>query len=588
MKLPSIPYLSEALAGVLRRFPLVMLSAATGVVAAILLIGRLLKDYDENTTKVLLTASLGLTFLLCAAIAAEKWRLAGPKKWLPSLAALVLLALYFFTLDIGVDYPDATVMIRFVGLSLTAHLLVAYLPYLDDTPVEDFWEYNKQLFGHFMVGAFYSIVIYAGLAIAILAVDNLFNLHVNGNIYGYLFAVVAGIFNTSYFLANFPRGYEGLATEKSTYTTAIKNLSKFILIPIVGIYFLILYAYSAKILATWELPQGWVSSLVLGFSVAGIFTYLLNYLLVKFDDSGIVRGYRRWFFYILLPMVLLLFVGIGRRIGDYGVTEERYIVATAGVWLFLMALYFIISKKDNIKFIPLSLSVFALLTVLGPFSAFKVSERSQVGRLEAVFTKYNMIQDGKVSPPKDSLESADANDIYSILYYLRDHGHFAPVAPWFGLSPDVKSPEWEDLNKIITDLKINEQAGLSPGSNYCYAYFSQEAGASIAGFDTLYRVTAQPVSFRSSDGFSISASQRAIEWRKNGELVDSFDMLAYMEKLSGKYDCNQGEFKPEDAAAEVVGERYVARFISEGISFEKGEQLQMKDWNGMILLKKRQ
>ena len=160
------------------------------------------------------------------------------------------------------------------------------------------------------------------------------------------------------------------------YTTAFKNLTKFILIPITAIYFLILYAFSTKILVTWQLPEGWVGKLVLGFSVAGIFTYLLNFMLVKFDDSVVVKGFRRWFFYILLPMVLLLFVAIGRRIGDYGVTEARYVVAISGAWLLLISVYFILSKRDNIKFIPISLAVFSLLTVLGPLSAFKVSERS--------------------------------------------------------------------------------------------------------------------------------------------------------------------------------------------------------------------
>jgi hypothetical protein len=573
MKLPSIPYLAEAFTAVLRRFPLVMLSAATGVASAMMLIERILENYEHNIGKMLMTAALGLPLLLSAAIAAEKWRLEGLKKWLPSLCALALLVLYFFTLDIGENEPGATAMIRFAGLSLAVHLLVAYLPYLDETPVEDFWEYNKRLFGNFVVGGFYSGVIFAGLSIAILAVDN-----------GHLFVFIAGIFNTSYFLANFPRQFDGLANENSTYTTAIKNLSKFILIPIVGIYFLILYAYSVKILATWELPQGWVSSLVLGFSVAGIFTYLLNYLLVKFDDSNIVSGFRRWFFYVLLPMVVLLFAGIGRRISDYGVTEERYVVATAGVWLLLVSLYFIISKKDNIKFIPISLSAFALLTVLGPFSTFKVSERSQTGRLEAVLMKNNMLEDGKAVPAKDSLPAADAEDLRSILYYLREYEHFSPAAAWFGLSPDEKSPEWEVLNKILVELKIDK---VSSSTN-CNAYFAPIQGVAVSGFDTLYKTSAFPDSQGNMDGFIIVESQNAIEWRRSSAAVDTFDLQPYLNMLSEKYECNKGDFKQEDSVTEISGSHYTAKFIAENLSYERGEKLQLKDWNGVILLKKRE
>ncbi len=585
MKLPSLPYLAQTFSSVLRRFPLVMLSATAGVLAVMMLIEGMFEDYDTNIAKILMTAGLGIPLLLCAAIATEKWQLEGASKWLPSLGALALLTVYYFTLELGENDPGATTMIRFAGLNLTAHLLVAYLPYLDKTPVEDFWEYNKRLFGNFAVGAFYSLVIYAGLSIAILAVDNLFNIDIDDNIYGHLFALIAGIFNTSYFLANFPPQFEGLTDENSTYTAAFKNLSKFILIPIVGIYFLILYAYSVKILATWELPQGWVSSLVLGFSVAGIFTYLLNYLLVKFDDSNIVGGYRCWFFYVLLPMVALLFAGIGRRLNDYGVTEARYVVATAGVWLLLMSLYFIFSKKDNIKFIPASLSIFALLTVLGPFNAFKVSERSQVGRLEAVLMKNNMLENGKAVPAKDSLSAEDAEDIRSILSYLREFEHFSPVAGWFGLEEDAKSPDWAQLNKIMTELKVDRASTTQP---FCNAFFPNQKGFGLAGFDTLYLRVALSSNLENNQGFKISESQQVIEWREDGDLKDSFDCQAYLSFLAEKYDCGGGPFAQADATVEIAGERYTAKLISESISFEKGENLHLKDWNGAILLRKRE
>ncbi|MBK9017383.1 MAG: DUF4153 domain-containing protein [Saprospiraceae bacterium] len=396
MKLPSIPYLADAFLGVVRRFPLVMLAAAAGVVVSMVLIEHNDNIDEDECIKILMTCALGLSSLLCASIISERWKLSFPAALAPHLVVLGLLGLYYFTLEPNDDMGTIVTPVRFFGLNLAAHLAVAFLPYLDQSPVEDFWEYNKRLFGNFMVGAFYSLVIFAGLSFAILAVNELFNLDIDEKIYAHLFVVLAGIFNTAYFLAHFPKRFDfetesvenqELATPTNLFTGPLKNLTKFILIPIVAIYFLILYAFSAKILIQWELPEGWVGKLVLGFSVAGIFTYLLNYLMVKFDESFAVKGFRRWFFYVLLPMVVLLFVAIGRRMSDYGVTEARFVVAISGVWLLLMSVYFIFSKRDNIKFIPISLAFFSLVTVLGPFNAFKVSERSQVGRLEELWKR---------------------------------------------------------------------------------------------------------------------------------------------------------------------------------------------------------
>jgi hypothetical protein len=471
-------------------------------------------------------------------------------------------------------------MMRYAGLSLFAHLLVAYMPYLDRTPVEDFWEYNKRLFGNFVVGAFYSGVIFAGLAIAILAVDNLFDLHVNGEIYAHLFVLVAGIFNTAFFLANFPTQFEGIAEADSPYNVAIKNLSKFILIPIVGIYFLILYAYSFKILATWNLPQGWVSSLVLGFSIAGIFTYLLNYLLVKFDGNKLVNAYRKWFFFVLLPMVGLLFVGIGKRIGDYGVTEERFVVATAGVWLLCMSLYFIFSKKDNIKFIPISLSVFALLTVLGPLNAFRVSGKSQYSVLKNLLEKNGMLAAGLAQPAKDSVSVKDAESIRSILYYMRDHEHLDKVASWFPSIADTADlADWNTVENMIQQLKVGYGSVPYP---ICGFYFQQGLNASIAGYERLWYVQAYPGATlpQGQSGFLISKDSTALDFMENGETKDRLDLQKYLEGLLGKYECYGNALAHEDAVFEIAGDNHDFKLILQDVSFQQQNRPKVTNWAG--------
>jgi hypothetical protein len=416
MKLPSIPFLASAFADVFRRFPLVMAAAVIGTGTMMYMLESDNSAAEKDIMKLVLACSLSLSVFLCAALVVEKWQLKTPMQLLPHFVALAMAVLYYFSLN-WFDFDSIQTPIRFIGLNLAAHLGVAFIPYLDNSATNDFWEYNKRLFGNFMVGAFYALVIFTGLSIAILAVNELFNLDIDGEIYAHLFVVIAGVFNTAFFLAHFPKQFDFsaqvdenqvVATSVSPYTTSFKNLTKFILIPIVLIYFLILYAFSTKILVTWQLPEGWVGKLVLGFSVAGIFTYLLNFMLVEYDDSALVKGFRKWFFYVLLPMVALLFVAIGRRISDYGVTEPRYVVATAGVWLLLVSLYFIVSKKDNIKSIPISLAFFSLLTVLGPFSAFRASERNQTSRLMAILEKNNLLKDGKVVPAADTLSNEDA------------------------------------------------------------------------------------------------------------------------------------------------------------------------------------
>lgn len=597
MKLPSIPYLVDAFLGVFRRFPLVMGAAVVGVVAAMMLIERSTNASEQEFEKILMTCSLGLATLLCAAIICEKWKLRGAMAILPHVVAVGLLVLYYFTLELSHDFDQVTTPVRFIGLNLAAHLGVAFLPYLDKTPIEDFWEYNKQLFGNFMVGAFYSLVIFAGLSIAILAVDQLFNLAIEEKIYGHLFVLIAGIFNTTYFLAHFPSDFDFSAetvenqedaTLVTPYTASFKNLTKFILIPIVAIYFLILYAFSAKILVTWQLPEGWVGKLVLGFSVAGIFTYLLNYLLVKFDDSHLVKGFRRWFFFILLPMVVLLFVAIGRRIGDYGVTEARYVVAMSGVWLLLMSLYFVASKKDNIKFIPISLAFFSLITVLGPFSAFKVSERNQLSRLEAVLSKNNLLENGKMVSPKDSLSKADVETIRTTVDYLQRSGYSKRLAPLLGIPVD-SAAQWQAVNNQMSKL------GIEPSyttENYCAVYFdsANKMEMDISNFQLMYRVYAYEKTRNGNDftGFEITPAGTSLQYYKNGEALDSFDLKPYCQMLQDKDACNYDSKRDSLNIFEASSAAFDLRFYVENMSFNKDGSSKVREFNGTALLRKKQ
>jgi hypothetical protein len=583
LKLPSFSYVLDAFLAACRRFPLPMLAAFIGTFAVMNLIEMDYRQDHSGFVKILMTASLALPSFLAAAILSEKrgWI---ATRWLPSAVVLGLLAVYLGTLQFNGDEPGMNTVIRFLGLNLAAHLLVACLPFFDETPLEDFWEYNRLLLTNFIVGAVYSLVIFAGLGIAILAVNELFDLHIQDQVYGHLFAIVAGIVNTSFFLSNFPRQYENLASGSASYSLVNRNLTKYILIPITAIYFLILYAYSAKILFTWELPRGWVGKLVLGFSIAGMLTYLLNYLLVKYDDSSLIRGFRRWFFYVLLPMVGLLFVAVGRRIGDYGVTEERYVVATAGVWLLMVCLYFIFSRKDDIRFIPASLAVVAILTVLGPLSAFKVSERSQIGRLKSLLEKNGMFADGKVVPAKDSLETGDGERIRDLLYYLYEHEHFQAVAGWFPGKISSGKPDWTEINELINGLKIK---GLPVADTYCNYYFDLlKTPLSIAGYEQLWNLNSNYME-NDMTGWVFLENGTSIRFYEKGEVKAIFDLKEKLKTLAEKYGCNPPNPAPEDAETRFSDDRYEVKLVLENLNFSRQDSYKINNLNAKVLMKQK-
>jgi hypothetical protein len=132
---------------------------------------------------------------------------------------------------------------------------------------------------------------------------------------------------------------------------------KFVLLPAIFIYFVILYLYTAKVLVNFsDRPQGKISRLIIVFSVIGYLAYVLSY---GFRELSIVNWFRKLFPFVVLPQLLMLFYAIYLRIAQYDLTINRYFVVMFGVWLLLVSLYFALSKKKLLLVLPVSLAFFA-------------------------------------------------------------------------------------------------------------------------------------------------------------------------------------------------------------------------------------
>ena len=93
----------------------------------------------------------------------------------------------------------------------------------------------------------------------------------------------------------------------------------------------ILIAYESKIIFEWSLPKGWVSIMVLASAIFGILAFLLIHPLKK--DNKWIQSFSNLYYWILLPLVVLMLVAIYVRIKQYGITEPRYFVALLAIWL---------------------------------------------------------------------------------------------------------------------------------------------------------------------------------------------------------------------------------------------------------------
>lgn len=496
MRLPSIEQLIRSGRTSAGRFPFVLLSGAVAAATGVLMPDS---SIDEEILQgILYVATLGIPLFLAIDLVAERQRASARAVWIARVVGIAFLVGIYVARP---TWSDPVQVFRYVQLSVAAHLLVAVAPYASVREWNGFWQYNRTLLLRFLLGAVFSVVLYFGLSIALLAIDNLLGVEVEPETYFRLWCVIAFLFNTWFFLAGIPEGFEALE-RRTDYPPVLKVFAQYILSPLVAVYLVILTVYLGRILVTRVWPSGWIGYLVSSVAAAGILSLLLLYPIAEKQENAWVRRYARWFFVGLIPADAMLLLAIWKRIDQYAITEPRYFLVVLSLWLGGISLFYAITRSRNIKVIPATLVALALVTFAGPWSAYATSERSQAGRLEGILNRNGMLENGRVRPPAADVGFDDRREIAAVLRYLaRTHGT-ASIEGWFPegrlaeadtLAPVTRASERGTADEraalITAELGVEYVGSWAPGRGEDFQFSPDPGGppVRITGLDYAIR-----------------------------------------------------------------------------------------------------
>ena len=377
---------------VIFRYPMILAMALLASVGTICIVET---ERSEITSYIKFTicSCLGISLMFALKMLSQR---IGRELLLQVSGIIFLIGFYFILPDKKNGFTEVYAYIIAVTV-LLSHLLVSFVPFLEKDRELRFWQYNKNLFINIFLTAVFTGVLTGGVELAILAIDKLFDFNFHDRLYRDTFFVLA-IFGSSFiFLLFNDKGLNNLEKD-GTYPVVLKFFTQFILIPLLLIYVAILYFYSAKILINWELPRGWVSYLVLAYSIVGILALLLVHPLKEENAKSWVKIFSKAFYYTIVPLIVLLFTAIFTRILEYGYTEPRYFVLLLALWLLSIVIYYIFSKKATIKFIPISLFLFGAFALIFPYlNAFSVANRSQKSELMNILNQHQLISAGTIN-----------------------------------------------------------------------------------------------------------------------------------------------------------------------------------------------
>ena len=585
---------------IILRYPMVLTEALIAAISAVVAIEIDHQDNQFLVTKLAFAGCLGISLMFGIKMLSQR---IGKGFLLEILGAAFLVWFYFYLPDSEKQFTEVNSFVIF-ALVILSHLFVSFSGFLNKKPELNFWQFNKNLFINIFLTGVFTGVLVLGVVLAILAVDKLFDFNFNNNLYPKTILFLAILGSTFIFLIFNDKGIFQLEKDGS-YPQILKFFTQFVLIPLLLIYVTILYFYAGKILLNWELPRGWVSYLILIYSVVGILALLLVHPLKEASAKSWVKVFSKIFYYTLIPLLVLLFVAIFTRILEYGYTEPRYFVLLLAIWLTTVVFYFIFYKKATIKFVPISLFAFGVFALIFPYvNAFSTAKRSQKTELQQILTKKQLLENGKINFEKaiqDSVATEVANK-FQFLNERKQQAFLLNFIPKTHLSKFKKILEKERYmvnseiriyfqniikSKEKNDYQSNYQGVFSNKRNYDIQNYEKLivlSNTDIQNEEQLddYMLKTKPI----KDGYIFSGY--IIDLESPTKVTQSYDLTPFLKKQLEKDNADQLNTPIEEISTEFDLHQYHFKvYFSEIINnkVSKKDNISLRDM--VILVKKK-
>jgi hypothetical protein len=342
----------------------------------------------------------------------------------------------FVLVTLLADPLQLSAPILFGGLALLLGVTEIVRPGSSET---SFWNFNHNLWISAVVALIAAGLFSLGL-MAILATTNfLLKTNLSESIYGRI-NVIAFCFvgPVSWLVQQSALGHAAAddADETTFLSRAVGAIVKFLLVPLLLVYALILHIYAGQIGITRVLPNGQLGWIVLTFGSLLIITALAAFK-TRASGGAMVRGFWRVWPWLLAIPAVVLFLGILARTREYGITESRYLVLLAGVWLVLVMLTQggagALGWRRDIRLIPAIISGLLIIGSIGPWGAVGWSNRSQVNDLAARLTAAGLVEGGRLatSTTTKALTGTDRKRVAGIVNYLADRRRLGVLKPLF-------------------------------------------------------------------------------------------------------------------------------------------------------------
>lgn len=418
-----------------KRYPLsvVFLVAIAGLNA------YMIQQEADDYTRYLYSFFIGVFLSATAQHVYERFFEKTMQRILLMVGAIILTVLYFYTIGSSTDYdPETTIKTGIIFFALTFAFM--WIPTINSKVT-----FNKSFlatFKSFFTTVLFSVVLYAGIGVILLAVDQLLfsldykvNLHCL-NLVASLFAPIFFLSGTPLYLSKQDESTQSLEEQADKQEQieqelmvpkVLELLLSYIVIPLTAIFTIILLVYLLQNIT----GEFWTNNLLEPMLVSYAITVIIVYFLVSTINTKSAIFFRKIFPKVLVPIVLFQTVSSVLRIQETGLTLGRYYVILFGIFAFIAGIIFSVLPVRKNGWVAVVLIVFSLISILPPVDAFTVSRVSQTNLLKETLVKNNMLEGNKIIPnasipDEDKIKISQTIDYLASMNYSKEIEWLAP------------------------------------------------------------------------------------------------------------------------------------------------------------------
>ena len=293
--------------------------------------------------------------------------------WIVPLVALAIIGMTNDSAEFYLTSP------KFWGANFIALLVLLGFPFEKNN--QGFTYRNFTNLFHLGLATAVWLLVFGLVAAILFTITTLFNVEFSYSFYSHFYTSL-GIFTQPLFFLVFQQRQ---AKSEMTLNRIFEILVNFVLAPALMIFTVLLYAYVVQIIFEGVLPKGMLANITLPYLLGGLGVYALRSICAKARWETFFKFYP----YLAIVPIVLLWLAIDRRISAYAWTEQRiYLVALATAITIAYAIL-IVPKARQYRLISgvVMVAIFAMTWVVKPQ---EIAYQSQTARFEQLLKKLNL------------------------------------------------------------------------------------------------------------------------------------------------------------------------------------------------------